>query len=698
MAWTQDGALNHVTHVPPEWLDRKQPETRRDCAGCHDPLDPRHRSAAEDPPVARHSVCTRCHVNEGFSATDRCPVPPRGETGVFRHAEHFRKPHRGINDCRECHWPGAAITARMPIPLGSGFCVFCHDPHNLAPEQSPERRRLAQETVGRLRDRLNTSPELGPAGFRRFSHLDHIQDLPSPKDAGAWKECVEPCHASMPRQQGLDARGKFDLERFMVEVTQKACGKCHVTDERLPNGAFAVRPFMLAELVPESRSAGTFSHAVHLAEPALAKSRELLDQGCLQSRCHVWNVRGRVYTVKPRYDGCIASGCHTEWRLNPTVNVALGIDEPAHDRIDAARCQGCHVLGLVTDMKGARPQVEVRRERPGTFSVESQEHPLIIEGDRRGDCAAECHRAVLSVLASRIQGVSFQHATHLPPAGVTQEYCEPCHKGIAATKRPREIATEGGVPLYDATACGECHKGDAPEPDARPPAAPKPEWVPLFAHAEHVGRARLVRGKEAKLTCLDCHEGNLEDGVAGIGIQPQAKACTSCHDHKNQFQITGRVREAYLQTCAKCHTKGVPPSRPRGWSPDAVARDRIVGAAAHQFHPVPPTAPDAKDGVSCCECHFRARADRARPDTEPCVTAQGFVKGGGPGRAKFHVDKTETDRSVLRDCCSCHWGDVSERPVDERIPCDPKVERPRLGERLEGFPGTRSSGRPGGGA
>lgn len=662
------GRFAHSHHVPIQWietskkdgLDRpRYPEALRDCTGCHSPREPSFAPSQKSGQEAAELVvvCTRCHYGKEFKATPAAIGPlPSEEARAFRHQDHFRRRGKERYACRQCHEPDLdAVPAQLPIPAGSGFCLDCHDP---SPKEFVDFISVDEikKVLPDFLKRLNASTDLSPAGFRGFSHAEHIQKVLEtvPEDDPDLSRTCLPCHGTLLDSKGLDPAGDSDLAKLMVDLA--ACRDCHVA-LAAPRGAagLVAREFQLGSL--DSASAGTFSHADHLSAKALAASPRLKARSCFE--CHPPLEDGVEYSVEPGYEGCAAEGCHGDWRVVPSDLPQQGILEPEHKDIDTGNCSRCHAMGRVSDMPNQRPVRAIQRQRGLRFSMQQRVHPFIGASDRNEEDCGGCHVAALPVEASRLQARPFSHATHLPPKAANED-CTPCHASIPTASAPGEPEASGPK-LYDEAACKKCHQGSVLEPVFEEALVD----VPLFAHRDHVGKALPDGNQAAPLSCVDCHEGALPDGQARVGVKPQALRCSPCHSHRERPGITGGVSVAYVESCLRCHARGVPPRGPGSPS----RRDLLTGVLGRQYHPHP------DEGLgTCAQCHRESNPDLTRMAGTAGLTAVGV------GINEFHKNGNPQPAGT-RDCTRCHWG-------KEQTGMDPLIDaREKLGERMEGYPG-----------
>jgi len=662
--------FEHRNHVPKVWADGSQQETLRDCRGCH--VFEEHRT--RDP----QAVCNNCHIR---SATNESTF-----TVVFAEGWETLEPHRRGNPfdhyghralaCRECHEPEGYI-AQDPMPVKRGFdeCVRCHGPspgaevsYEVVQGQDPvDPARARRGFLALLNEHENMRPDrLGP-----FLHSEHLSEVDQPatlarllSGQGGDTLCTT-CHAPIP-----DA-GVEDLhaQRFRGDT----CGECHIS---------SVGPLEFAETleVGVSRAASTFSHAQHSrfgsqrdATLATAAGYERIErEGC--HACHEYDEAARTFVVKATagtHEGCLT--CHAGARWEPA----------GHGDWEAQGCTACHAFdgrSLLED----RPTVPVRRRRVQSFVIEKQVHPHISGNEDptllfERSCS-ECHRGRIADLPSRLMTRSFSHATHLPPSP-TAEHCSDCHAGriegaessamigafLAGRPLDLEDPSEVNAGLsYDLGACGECHRGDPPQPLPLAFAEVEPLDVIDFSHAGHLGKT----GPDGVvITCLSCHDPR--NGRADrIGIKSAAETCVQCHDHGPgpKGEISGGVSPAEAATCARCHVGPMPVD-----GVVEVQRSRIqelVGDLG-QHHP---------EGRACSECHRTAAS--AFASTEFPTGDHVFAEGGydEDGRRDQHHDGFLREQQGVQ-CFDCHWRRLRNFQIES--PSN-RLER---GSDLDGWPG-----------
>jgi hypothetical protein len=697
-------AFSHRQHVPAVWFDgEREPETQRDCRGCHR-FEP--SGGASSP----QQLCAACHYNlqqeravlaplpEPAFAADLSPYRTR-TSAAFRHAEH------AALACRECHAPegvpggGVREQDHLPIRTGPTECARCHDAEvdqrSIDGYQLVAGASLRYRTPAALQEafakglnggRLDTDRAAGQPA--RFQHRDHA----TPELLASGQTCLA-CHQDL-----VDAAaGEQGLKKF----TLQGCGKCH-RDEG--GAALAVAPGG-NERRP-SFAVGTFGHSDHLAAPAGARVEGVREQahqaiqrdGCVH--CHRFAARPETAAQPARdfafaalvaeggvvpsaggaqraagaqsYAGCGA--CHEgpRWRTQEGLHGGW------------QRCTSCHVFGGdLSAMKTERPSDCPARARPRAFAFQSQAHPHVSAagnrllaqsgGAKREDCR-DCHVAGVESLPSRIGERAFRHDTHLP-APPTSADCKRCHPqaAAAAATSPAALAVAGGrepAPprTWSPDACAQCHFGDpVVEVETRTVEDP----VPRFAHADHVGRA------QSPLPCTDCH------ALAGDGVDvetlPDALACAKCHDHGDYAERTGRVSRAELASCGTCHRSGVPRTRDSEPAADDALHTAVHatfgGFAAGQHHPA---------GRRCDDCHV------VEP-RGPSVPLADHVASRQQGSA--HADPSNPRRPFYEGTCiGCHWR--RPKPTWSAYPAKANPEDPlvrsQVGGDLEAFPGPRA--------
>ena len=360
------------------------------------------------------------------------------------------------------------------------------------------------------------------------------------------------------------------------------------------------------------------------------------------------------------YDECVR--CHTgKGQRVEDARPGDGIDELTHAQLvkDTKGCATCHQLGFVADMKTMPAKVRARRPRGLEFSIETHAHELIaLKGQLKEEkdkavsasCSRTCHVSDPSEQASRIQKARFKHSTHLPKSAAAKD-CEACHSKVGSTKGPGEIGS-AAAPLYDEAACKSCHK--APPRPVNAESSGKEIDAPLFAHADHVGKP-LPDGK--KLACEACHENEVPDGRADVGVRPEALACKPCHSHRDAPQSTGKASGDFVASCVYCHKLGVPGA---GDKLPPEERVFVAGFTGRQLHPQPQER-------ACDTCHGTLVAELLGGATSVAVDSPESLFGSGywrgAGRSEFHKTFRAEEGKLARngtefsdgECACCHW-------------------------------------------
>lgn len=710
--------FSHLDHVPNVWVRSKQPETWRDCRGCH-------QFDAQRPVSAPQEHCNSCHVGTGTLALRTEPDfkndlgPNRTETGTaFRHHTH------GMLECRECHLPTdtEVDNENYQIRTGPGQCARCHEPGRMdaaavgalrwfegatdpqlardlkipyhAPPQESERAAYALKLVtvfGGSEGGMNTTPL--PAGGD-FTHGDHL--------AIACTDCHREVPSSAANQIGA---GK---------VTVASCGECHVRDARGTPAAMAGGG---TKVLRPSWSLGAFAHSDHhrwlqgsARKPGICneKAYEAVQAGC--ATCHVYapaaaGLSERDFpfegdTSRHRYADCLE--CHDQagWSTGETG------DRPRHasngaDGAGWSDCARCHELGE-PDLKTRRPQVEVQRHVERTFRFPANTHPDITakgivrsqaEGRPAAQDCKDCHRAKVPELSSRIVRSVFRHDSHLPPQPTAAD-CATCHP--TARTAADSAALADGFRTYSLASCNKCHWGGEVREELGEGEAPVAKAVVQFPHGPHVDKARL--------SCSECHDRG-PDGRDMV-TKPSALACNECHDHQRQDRPGDSRAEALfgseVASCARCHhdvdgtadqpaVASVP--APKGSARSATdprylsQQVTFDGFSDPQFHPA--------EG-KCIDCHRSnvvAGTDRLAV-LEPTVVNHVLAVRD----ASVHA----LSKSEPPECLRCHWtlptggvwssavnvSNASETEKDFRRAVESPATRKAFGNSSEGYPGT----------
>jgi len=695
----KEAPFRHSSHVPGAWArwdtkDRKTfelEEETADCFGCHDPDNP---TGIESP------LCLRCHYTRFEAQGTRPQTSEKG--ALFQHREHANN-----LVCRHCHSPreeaaakrgavlqGSSVPDDMSVVSGTTFCLACHGPQAkdiytrwVAPERNDAVIEAAERRISGVISRLNDSPELGPKKYDGvgFFHRDHIAGWPPGTDAAraAAGATCKACHESVAGTislcealkasspgAGPDVGPAVGLGAAIFDT--KSCASCHI--ERGAGGETAPLALGVGERSWKSATAGTFSHRDHLRNPEPGKlrgldtKRKLIgEKGCYV--CHelseaadsglaTYGVRAEFAPSaagKSGYDAC--ASCHESWKVLARAG-SRGEKDHFAIRGDTSVCAGCHRLGHVTDMRAIPYTVKVTRPRELSFEIREHAHEFITgreKNDTKSAAVAEecskCHRADLAAQPSRVRKSRFSHASHLPREATPGD-CARCHAGIEATKSPEEIGSEKFA-LYDSKACTQCHKDVALEPQRDAKAAEIE--VPLFAHADHVGKT-MPDG--SAVSCDTCHESKLPDGTRAVGVLEKAAKCVTCHDHGKNAGITGGASAAYVANCVACHTAGVPAS---GTSIAAASRIAITGILGEQLHPL---------DTPCKDCHAAGIAGeplvRGKQSPE-FLSGRGWYEGARAARGGFH-DDDGGNKFSSEGCYCCHWANQGESRERYRRP------------------------------
>lgn len=676
-------------------------------------------------------ACTRCHTIEDMSSS-----PWTGEQGEEALLASARDGQ-----------------LQFAIPVGAGMCVECHDDgsaemgdldlvHGI--EAEPTR---ADWTTGpstfftRIdEDFAQLQQEGAPA---RFDHRDHMLaanlvepeayslsdlrlSLEETNPAPGAVDCTT-CHGSLFDATGPNGEPPA-LSVHHAELQEQSCSECHVADSARES---AVRFVSQTESVP-SRSFLTFAHSDHLRsqwEGDLATSEAYQDiesEGCMA--CHVWTesaIEGQPTMRTPTFDlrqdryaggddwsyrGCME--CHD-------VPAFLSSDGAARDRApeDAwghlengvgpgwENCQKCHGFGS-SPMSEDRREVTVERIRPGAFQVLSQAHPAITGDDLGLESCAQCHKADLDSLPSRIGSRRFTHESHVPEWGSVdleqiESTCTECHNSriadsassadIGTLLNGREFDSEQQRDLYegltyDPAACSRCHRGVGEflvHVPLDPPA--EPSTVFDFPHDIHMfepngSQRSWPPSSSSKMLCTTCHfdTSGSDDPLTGnedLGVLPTAMDCTMCHQHgessgtsnlmagvsiQQATDITGKAGRAAVQSCESCHSIVVPKPEQTEL---LVQRVLVTGREGAQVHP------SDTFGQDCSNCHLDQPARPVLPSQDlgfltslglqPRDDGQQFAFLGTPGReAKRNGrpgDSDVHDRRRPSDCMDCHW-------------------------------------------
>lgn len=690
-------AFAHADHVINAWFTGA-PESQRDCRGCHLytkdglPVDP--QAIRPDPVGApTDSGCAVCHTRTGGKFAVQASPPfdkdlsaVRAEGSVvFEHGDHLRL------TCRECHRPANKFAPDpLPIQAGSRACGACHgdggrrDFELLAGETAvPDERSSPSLTskgfAAALDQRLSK-----PIGAGKFRHQDHLLDPNAAvplADLLAGKATCTFCH---PARKDLDAAG-FAETRFMVD----ACGTCHI-------GAEGALQFATQQIEGTSAAATTFRHGDHVRAAMTPQAcspearKRIDDEGC--GACHglaldangfdQWSLPdvGGPRTKASSYEGCVV--CHTPdaWRTR------------IHD--DWQRCEACHVFPSAS-MQNVRPHTTVRRSAKLAFTIEVQAHPHITTADRadpQAQACADCHRAPVATLPSRIQTKAFDHASH--PTD-----CARCHAPVAAATGAATLGVaqagqpgeDPGYRTFDLAKCGDCHRGGAvvvAQEEFRT------KDVPWFAHSDHVaapGQPDKKRKNGETIGCATCHHPN-EDGTSFT--VPDDKSCADCHGHDDErAPETKGLGPADAGSCGKCHGAAAPPLAPASVPMARLGLQTFAGAQVHD--------PAVTKKADCKDCHIAP--EPVLLATDHVFAADGWSKGGEERHLDGDALRDPKDPALPSHCEGCHWEKTAlltqahneflkflPRPIEIRPPT--AAERAgAMGASLQLFPGPRAT-------
>ncbi|HUR28739.1 MAG TPA: cytochrome c3 family protein [Planctomycetota bacterium] len=678
--------FRHEDHVSKNWPDPQGGgEVLRDCRGCHD------SSAADgetkfDKPTDR---CANCHDPHGYwkengltILTAGSRVDPADEAKrLFKHRQHQLARDGKPLACAYCHSDkkeDGTFEIRAPSDFleNKAYCTSCHDNEKPAAEWTADEHAkreffnagLDKDAETRAKHGSNSKPPV-------FSHAAHLSAAEAAGSDPA--KCVR-CHASLKdARSGSLAETQFDTQ---------ACGSCHTgltfaaSDKTAQGQPFQVR----------SPTAGVFSHAQHLGQGAGKPGVDPIGpRGCL--RCHEFEAsaeirvedRVRSFRLKPflaRPDGKAFQGC---------VECHHDVKIEDHGNVDA--CADCHVvepasLTAKSAMQSNRPLDITARADPASFTFPRQSHKFIAKGrtEDAPESCADCHKAKLEDQPSRIDGLPFNHATHLgmkalAEDGASKSECGRCHTSIATSHSLKDLLAN-----HDLGACTECHGRTAPV--ATLEAAPRKQ-VFRFDHEKHVGK-NGVDGRQ--LACGTCHASLDANGEARIGLASKVAECTLCHGHPEKADTrVNRFSKATVDACRACHAAGVPVKG----IPVPVGRARLVVAdAGWQKH---------EGEASCSTCHvvpknpFEGSARRPAK-LEPIEVALRTVKAVGGKLPSPHdaeraqrllPDATPEQRATVQyfydevSCIDCHFNSVRGNLVNNAFVLsarDGKQTHPRV--------------------
>jgi hypothetical protein len=398
--------------------------------------------------------------------------------------------------------------------------------------------------------------------------------------------------------------------------------------------------------------------------------------------CHT-DHKGRDYNIVPldqdifdhesadfalsgKHSSTPCEGCHlagTKFRETSSECYACHKDQDPHRAALGQECGSCHTpdgwnkpAGFdhsQTDfpLRGGHEQLQCSSCHAGEkYSFESTEcvscHKLRdVHLGRYGQDCAQCHSE------EEWNKPVFDHAaeTDFPLTGSHRDTaCKSCHFGdLKDSTPPTACASCHGSSDVHAgrhgKACETCHNTD--------------EWKQ--APFDHSRKANWpLTGKHQNLSCLQCHQGSLEDKLSGD--------CKSCH-RADDVHKSGTMGD-----CSLCHqTSGWPNT---GGFDHELTRFPLEGMhavaaceACHnsaEFHL-------AKKG--CVDCHQQEDAHKSAlgPLCESCHTPNGWALWNfdHDTATDFALTGAHADLScgschqgsgaddVPRDCAGCHGGD-----------------------------------------
>lgn len=722
--------FKHSEHVNRAWQSLAIPEVYRDCRGCH-------RFSEDNPHSTPQAECDSCHqgagklqrqFDEGWQK-DLSAYATR-TSPAFRHHTH------GMLECRQCHHDEVGLFAHMPIQTGPAFCATCHDKTVTAADvqklkwlQGVGDDALAKAVglPGAFRQPadpaayakkldavfagptggLNTTPL--PAGGD-FDHADHINTGIGTEQGLACTACHTDIQTAGAREVGTGA------------IPTDGCKQCHISDA---SGAAARASQQAKKTDPRPLwSLGTFAHGDHYGFLQAGGSREdkvSSDQAYtdIESKdcaaCHEYAPSVPGYSdrdfpfdgesSKHTYAECIT--CHTVEGWQTGEQKGSTDNPPLHTSNGGTGwkdCAACHELGK-PDMAGLRPEVSVQRWTERTFVFEGQTHPhitttgvtrTIAEGGRtlQKECA-DCHRANVPELPTRLIEKSFTHKTHLP-ANATDKDCAVCHTSASAAGDSLSLAGDD-FRTYTLDACAKCHWGGEVKEQLEPKAKPEVRSVVAFPHGPHVSAGQA---------CSECHA-PAADGK-DIVTKEGALACNQCHKHEavGGARPPERLLANEVASCVRCHHEDVDGAQlasvpPAEGSEAAKTDDRYLaeqtvfaGFEQSQFHPA---------GSDCTTCHTRKdKRGRFAPIRVP--TGKNHLLASANLGVHADVARGGFGKNSPADCLRCHWKPVGKWSDALRIakdePAGTKVfrEKPgspetraRFGNLFAGYPGSEEA-------
>ncbi len=710
--------FTHKQHVPASWMPSRgnmNPiEVMRDCRGCH---VYESDGAGGEKVVDPQAVCTICHVNTDlFKISETAPylngLDPLRELGLF--GDSFLHIEHDSLTCRECHEPKGvkgdkfdSLGSTLFVPRSFGECDRCHNPNSKNGPTAPQdyqtlfgkqaKSESPEDFQKRFLASLNAKESMGSTEVGDFYHDDHLietdgiwtlDDNQSFEFGGKAKDSnCGSCHGPIFESTQADfPRGGINSEN---------CGSCHIQESEVQ-----IR-FLTEEAEVGSGAWRTFFHRDHLQfgeVESILNSDLISEKSC--AVCHVYQEdrNGQLlstYDVLPEFmgfKGCVQ--CHVEEKWSASSNHHTRLQDRDWDA-KGSRCLTCHEFGQ-PDIANLRPQATVQRVYAKDFEISVQYHPGIVLEDRAQTCA-ECHRAEVGELPSRVEVRAFNHDTHLPnPELVTQEDCDSCHdSNVAQTKRSEDLGVffygtrlEAEDPRFGLTynpgACAKCHKGAQPVPNQ----SFKELQVTSFPHSVHLQGSEFMQ-----LDCTSCHGVSERDinGERRIGVLPEAADCSKCHAHEGKkVAFTGEADRLEVNSCGLCHvadgTRELAQRErqiPKVKEPLLASRINMgtfADSKVAQYHP---------SDRACDECHADTDRELIKRGAKTWTTGN---ERNPDSRNSYLHEKLGYDFGNGQ-CIQCHW-DRARKSGGRWIGDYPDVEavREKLGNLLVDQSGNRIYG------
>lgn len=580
----------------------------------------------QEPELAAHDACKRCHGAERVAMADACAECHADVVADIRAGTGFHGARAGLDarDCASCHGEHAGeefeLVSRRSFSLAGFATREAYDHGELDFRLQGRHAELSCKDC-----HANADVLLLARGERRFSGLEQgCQSCHEDVHQGRFARACADCH---DQEHPFPLVVTFDHDDFASECAHAAvsCAQCH------PRGSAHDSELLAGPDPPSCRRACQDCH-VSPHDAGFVAAAAVLGNASEGESCEACHSEAH---------GAFAG--HPE-AMPPELHVASGfaLDEP-HNR---AACASCHRDQAGDDL--ARFVVQLPARSP--------------------DACQACHG---DPHAGQFAGGPFGGADCL--ACHERTAFEPCTFGLEEHARA-EFALEGS---HQAVACARCHVAESPDTpvvfrgtpdacagchadahhgafDARLAAAGRPRdcarcHAPtrfseydeqVFEHGAWT--AFELEGAHARAECTDCHvrADHADDtgrtfGVIAAVFGGPLERCDTCHldAHDGRFERAHLPREVDGKTaCARCHSSETFAEAPRDFE-----HERWTGYPMADFH----------TELECAACHLPA----AVPD------AAGRTFGRAPVRcADCHADPHVGQFALggVTDCARCH--------------------------------------------